>query len=307
MKKWFRLQIFTTREREEQICDYLYQFNISGIQINDYRDIENYEKEKPSWVVLDRSDFIFHEDIVLETYLEYSDRESNSIRQIEKYLSSLDKTTYEIHYLENEDWANEWKKYYQPIEVGEKLLVVPSWIDVSESGRKIIQMDPGMAFGTGQHETTVLCMELLEELEIQNKKVLDIGCGSGILSLTAATLGAAHVTAIDIDELAIDATNMNVRKNNYENIVDAKIGNLTKGLQVEQFDIVLANILFSIIQNLIPELPRYSTKDSYFIFSGILQEQEKQICKNLASIGLHIVNRKQRKDWVALLAAYQHV
>jgi ribosomal protein L11 methyltransferase len=203
------------------------------------------------------------------------------------------------------DWAEAWKAHYHPIAIGEKLIIVPAWLESPDAGRIAIRMDPGMAFGTGTHPTTQLCLELVEQMLGQTQQVIDVGCGSGILSVAARKLGAAFALGVDIDPLAVKVSQENAVLNGVTagcewgagSVIEVKRGDFA----IRQAALVLANILAPIILRLFGDgLTDLVAPGGTLILSGILDTQADEIVQAAAGHGLALVERKQIADWVAL-------
>ena len=200
-----------------------------------------------------------------------------------------------------EDWINNWKQYFKPIPVGQKLLIRPTWEEVKDSGgRTVLDLDPGLAFGTGTHETTRLCMELLEQYVRPGMNVLDVGCGSGILSVAALLLGADKAVGVDIDELAVKTAVENAEINHVEDRFTGICGNLTDQV-TGTYDIVVANIVADVIIMLTKDVAQFMKPDTVYLMSGIIDTREQDV---LAAVEQHftIIDRKEEKGWVALSA-----
>ena len=200
-----------------------------------------------------------------------------------------------------EDWINNWKQYFKPIPVGQKLLIRPTWEEVKDSGgRTVLDLDPGLAFGTGTHETTRLCMELLEQYVRPGMNVLDVGCGSGILSVAALLLGADKAVGVDIDELAVKTAVENAEINHVENRFTGICGNLTDQV-TGTYDIVVANIVADVIIMLTKDVEQFMKPDTVYLMSGIIDTREQDV---LAAVEqpFTIIDRKEEKGWVALSA-----
>lgn len=202
------------------------------------------------------------------------------------------------------DWAEAWKSGYQVLKLGKRLRIVPSWIAYApEPGEVIITLDPGMAFGTGLHPTTQLCLQALEELLVPGMRVLDVGTGSGILSIAAAKLGAAEVLAVDIEAIAVRTARENVALNGVEATVRVEQGSVDDA-ERGTYDLVLANILAEINARLAPHLARHTAPGGWLVASGILDVREPVVERAFGLAGLHIVRRWQQEDWLALGARH---
>jgi len=212
------------------------------------------------------------------------------------------------------DWTELWKEHYKPIRVGKRLIVVPAWLKPELDSNDVpVFMDPGMAFGTGTHPTTQLCLALIEDHIKPNDAVLDVGCGSGILSIAAAKLGAADVLGIDIDSAAVHATNENAQANGVAAKITAQLGSLSN-LQsfdfaqdkppISNFDLTIANILARVIIQLLDEegLAHTIQRNGILILSGILEEQASAVIAALERHGLKVVDQRQSGEWVGIVA-----
>ena len=210
----------------------------------------------------------------------------------------------EFRYIKDENWMTAWKEHYQPIPIGKKLLVLPAWLPNTYPERIAVKIDPSMAFGTGTHPTTRLCMQALEIYQEPDKPVIDVGCGSGILSITAALLGAPHVLAVDIDNAAVVSTKENAQANGVLDKIETGIGSVKEiknGLfSRKRAPVVVANILAPVIIRLFDAgLADLVASDGTIILSGILAEQADSVEAAAATKGLSPVERLQIDDWVA--------
>ncbi len=200
-----------------------------------------------------------------------------------------------------EDWINNWKKYFKPLKVGEKLLIRPTWEDEYDAeGRAVLHLEPGLAFGTGTHETTRLCMELLEKYIHNGDTVLDMGCGSGILSVAAMLLGGKTATGVDIDPLAVKTACENAEINGVGERFTGICGDLAEKV-TGKFNIVLANIVADIVILLSQDAPRFMYEDTVYIMSGIIDTREQDVLDDISDT-FEIIERKEEKGWVAMAA-----
>ncbi len=207
--------------------------------------------------------------------------------------------------IEDEDWMAAWKKNYKPIPIGKKLLILPAWLEQTDKDRQAVKIDPSMAFGTGTHPTTQLCLEMVETYTVPGQVVMDVGCGSGILSIGALKLGARRAIAVDIDPASIKSTGENAAANGVLEAVETGLGSVTEILQgnfsQKQAPLVLANILAPVIIRLFDAgLADLMTPDGRLILSGILMEQFSGVVKAAEAKGLKLIERRQIGDWVAL-------
>jgi ribosomal protein L11 methyltransferase len=202
-----------------------------------------------------------------------------------------------------EDWANSWKAYYKPIKIGERIVVVPAWEKYeAKEGELIVRMDPGMAFGTGSHETTRLVISLLEKYINGGERVLDVGCGSGILAICAAKLGAAECKAYDIDPVAVKVARENIKDSGLEATVSCDVSDLLR--QVDgtggAYNVICANIVADIIIRMTPDIGAYMDEKSVILASGIIVERSDDVVECFEKNGLRVVERAEENGWCAL-------
>lgn len=200
-----------------------------------------------------------------------------------------------------EDWINNWKKYFKPIPVGEKLLIRPIWEqEYDPQGRAVLNLEPGIAFGTGTHETTRLCLELLEKYVRPGCRLLDVGCGSGILSVAGLLLGAQSAVGVDIDELAVKTAVQNAELNGVADRFTGICGNLTDKVS-GTFDVVAANIVADIIIELTASIEQFMRPDTVYLMSGIIDTREQDVL-SVVEKKFDILDRREEKGWIALAA-----
>ncbi len=205
--------------------------------------------------------------------------------------------------LRQEDWENAWKQYYHPIEIGARLAVAPSWEAYPGTGRTVLRLDPGMAFGTGTHETTALCLEVLDGAVQGGERVLDVGCGSGILAVAALLLGAKSALAIDIDPLAVRTARENAQRNGVQNRITVAAGDLASAAS-GRYNIITANIVADAIMRLAPAVPPLLAPGGLFVASGIIKERAGEVAANLSAAGLCVREAREANGWVALVATH---
>lgn len=210
--------------------------------------------------------------------------------------------------IDDEDWMAAWKQHYRPIPIGKRLLILPAWIDEPPGGRIAVKIDPSMAFGTGTHPTTQLCMELLEETVVPGQSVIDVGCGSGILSIGALKLGAAHALAVDIDNAAVRSTRENAQANGVFERIETGLGSVAEvregQFSIRQAPLVLANILAPVIIRLFEAgLASLVSPGGKIVLSGILDTQAQDVIRAAEAKGLRKIDQRQINDWVAIVMA----
>ncbi|MDE3074096.1 MAG: 50S ribosomal protein L11 methyltransferase [Chloroflexota bacterium] len=250
--------------------------------------------------------------VVVRAYVPVDGGEQEKRRSIEQgvwHLSQIDISgvgEITVQELAEEDWASAWKAHYQTRRVGRRLVVKPSWLEYEpQSGDVVVELDPGMAFGTRLHPTTDTCLRLLEDVVHGGERVLDVGTGSGILALSAAGLGAASVLALDVDTVAVEAAAQNVERAGLQDRVLVRRGSLPLSPQsspLSTFDLVLANIIARVLVELAGELRQALRPGGYLLASGIIAEREAEVREAFQRAGLSIERRIQSGDWVTILA-----
>ena len=207
----------------------------------------------------------------------------------------------EFEKMYEEDWANNWKKYYKPSKVGEKIVVKPIWEEYEVKDEElVVELDPGMAFGTGEHETTRMCIQALEKYVQKDSTVFDVGCGSGILAIAAAKLGAKLAVGVDLDPVAVESAKENVGFNNIDNI-EILHGNLIEVIDGKA-DIVVANIIAEIICILTEDVSRVIKPNGYFITSGIIHDRVEMVTNKLEECGFEVVKVNKDGEWNCIIA-----
>lgn len=213
---------------------------------------------------------------------------------------------YEIYTSEcsDDDWKDEWKKYFHTVNITDNIIIKPSWDDYEASEvETVIEIDPGMAFGTGTHETTALCVEFLEKYVPGKKKLLDIGCGSGILMLIGKILGVEKVVGIDIDSNVKDVVIENFEKNNIKDNYEIIIGDLVEDIN-EKYDLVVSNILVDVLTELLENIEKTLEKGATIIFSGIIKDKEEEFLRKIKEHNLVEIDRNEKNNWVSLVFKY---
>ncbi|MGI6204309.1 MAG: 50S ribosomal protein L11 methyltransferase [Anaerovoracaceae bacterium] len=214
-------------------------------------------------------------------------------------------TDVSVKYVDDSEWKDKYREFFRTTELTDRLVVRPSWDDTPvKPGMKIIELDPGMAFGTGGHETTAMCAQLIDEEGCAGKYVLDVGCGSGILSIAAAKLGAERVLGIDIDEEAVTSATENAAKNDPDGVIEIRRGDLTEGVDFTA-DIIAANLVAELIVSFLPDAVRHMRPGAAFICSGILNEKAEMVKDAAEHAGLSVEKEISRGEWTALLGRKQ--
>jgi len=249
-------------------------------------------------------------DVIVKAYIPIDGQEDEQRRRIEEGLWHLSQIQPlpdpEFRILKEADWQTSWKKHFQPIPIGKHLLITPPWITIEESERKVIVLEPGMAFGTGLHPSTRICLEAIEDILQPGDNILDIGCGTGILSIAAVLLGANHVLAVDTDAIAVQTTRENAERNRVAEYIQVESGSLeqVKTLQTETHkpDLIVANILSHVLMDLIQSgLATYVKPKGRIILSGVLAEQIEPLVNLAADADLDLIEVHSEKDWRGLI------
>lgn len=308
--EYTELTVSTTTGGADMVSALLMRLGAAGTQIIDRSDLPDPDKPGRNWELMDRALLDeAPEDVRVKawfdaetapTTLEALQLELDRIR-LEDEPGQFGALTVSASSIREEDWAENWKQYFKPFRVGRHLVVKPSWESWDrQPGDLIIEIDPGMAFGTGTHETTALCIELIEQF-YAGGALLDIGTGSGILAIAAALLGASQVTAIDIDPDAVRVARENVELNGLSHAVTVEQGDLLKGVR-GVYDFAVANILAPVICMLAGPLTQYLKPGGCFVCSGIIREKHDDVWQALTAAGYEILMEKERGDWCAFAA-----
>lgn len=291
------LKAVITSENPDEVCDRLYAMDISSVQIEDAGAFEDFlENNKKYWDYVDES-VVMPKIPRVSFYLENNEDSKNALAEISK---SFDNLT--VEKVCDEDWANNWKEYYKPLHIGKNVVIRPVWEEYTPAeNEKVIALDPGAAFGTGSHETTSMCIELLESVVQNGDRALDVGCGSGILSVAACVLGAHEVCAVDIDELAVKTTMENAALNGIGgDVIDATVGSLTENVS-GKFDVVVANIVADVIISLSKDIGGYMEDCGALICSGIIDDRVCDVKKAFSANGFVVEKALHKKEWNAFL------
>lgn len=306
---WSEIKIVIDEKDIEVVEGVLYSMDIKGLSIEDPKDILEREQGPLTWDFADINIFEYGKDkAVLKAYFhEEIDQEEivkevkDRIRGLEAHGIFLKDYIVTSTTVREEDWANNWKKYYKPTRVGERFLIRPLWEDyTAKEGEIVISMDPGMAFGTGTHETTRMCLEALERYIRKDTRVLDIGTGSGILAIGASLLGAREVVGVDLDPVAVASAKENVSYNDLDNVQILE-GNLMEVVEGEA-DIIVANIIAEIIVVLIDDVHKKLQDGGVFISSGIIKDKEELVTRKLLDSGFFVKETNYQGEWVCIVA-----
>jgi ribosomal protein L11 methyltransferase len=307
--KWMEVSILTTHEAQEAVSEILHRAGAVGVVIEDSNETEIVHEDRYGEIyALDEADFP-EEGIRVKGYFPLESSDPDMILSIRDEVLGLiefglDPGAGEILMEERdeEEWANAWKQYYHPVRISERITVCPTWEAYEPGpGEEIIRLDPGMAFGTGTHATTALCLRLLEKHLTKGCDVIDVGCGSGILSIAAAKLGARSVLALDLDPVAIEVSRENVLTNQVAEQVEVRQNDLLQGV-MGSYDLIVSNILAEVILMFVGDAYRLLKTNGKFIVSGIIQEKASQAREELVAQGFSILDEWDEQDWKAFAA-----
>ena len=302
---WNEISVSTTTLAVELISNIFIESGSKGVMIEDPSDFHLQGQDPLAWDYMEEEVFDFgHEDVRVIGYFSSEEDLDEKLSEIKKrleYVKSLDLDTGSLEILKKvvkqENWENEWKKYFNVQKVSNSIVIKPSWEEyTAKEGEKIIDIDPGMAFGTGTHETTRMCINAIEKYMKQGDSLIDIGCGSGILSIAAAHLGAQRVIAVDLDKLAVKVSKENVELNGFSDTVDVRYGDLTEVID-EKANVIVANIIADIIAKLSENIADFMKEDGYFISSGIINDKKDFVISKLIDNNFEIVEEKNDGEW----------
>ena len=311
--EWIEVFVATSQIGLEPVEGVLYQCGLTGLMIHDEADFAEFlENPNREWDYV--ADELVEEKEELETGITFFLRDNlygrEQLAQIQGALAAVKASEKELDLgslelkmknVQEEDWANNWKKYFNPIEVGEKLLIRPSWRDDYDAGnRKVLNIDPGLAFGTGGHETTRLCLEMCEKYLKEGDSVLDVGCGSGILGIATLLLGADRAVGVDIDETAVRTAAENAEINGVADRFTAICGSFTDKVE-GKYDIVLANIVADAIMFLSKGIKDFMKDDAVYIMSGIIDTRAEEV-KASVSQYFDIIEEHLDNGWACFAA-----
>ncbi|MBR6394023.1 MAG: 50S ribosomal protein L11 methyltransferase [Ruminococcus sp.] len=320
--EWTEVNIFTTTEGIELICSKLMDIGIKGFAIQDAEDFNEFlENKNGQWDYIDEDLMgLSNCETRITVYLPSNNQGVDMLASIRSMLTELKAGDAEKQYgrleaelssIREEDWANNWKQYFKPLKVGEKLVIKPSWEEYNEdSDRIILEIDPASSFGTGQHHTTRLCLELLEKSLSKDDVILDMGCGSGILSIGAMLLGAKRAVAVDIEQNAAETALENAVKNNISpELYETHFGNILSDEKLAseidyKYDIITANIVADVLIAMKDHFVRYIKKGGTLIVSGIIEERMDEVIDALKSVGFSSPEVNIKEGWAAVRFIY---
>ena len=314
---WIELDIYTTSEGIEPLTGSLLGMGINGFVIKDAADFEEFLNDKTiNWDYIDDDLMgLKNCETTVTVYLPENGQGLENLEAVKGELRALKardteckfgRLEYELKNVREEDWANNWKQYFKPLSVGEKLLIKPSWENVPENEtRKILEIDPASSFGTGQHNTTQLCLELIEKYLRPGDDLLDLGCGSGILSIAAVLLGARTIKAVDIDENSVKIARENAVKNHIPGeVYSAYCGNIIEDDNLVRqlgsgYQVVCANIVADVLIGMSKRFRPFHAENGFLIVSGIIDSRKDEVLDTIKSSGFELIEVSNKEDWVA--------
>ena len=321
--KYIELKIHASRQGVEMVSELLMRNGITSVSVDDPADLQDIldKKNEYGWDYIDddvkaRPD----REPVVRAYLEDSEEGRRQLQDLKEKIMNLKSLELEGRFgwdvdfgrlyaeadiVDDEDWKDKWKENFHPTKISETVVVRPTWEEYDpKAGEKVIKIDPGMAFGTGSHETTRLCMQLMERYMPEKDgsvSLLDVGCGSGILSIGGALLGFDRILGIEIDRDAVEVAGQNVCINGVENAVEIRQGDLTEGIEFEA-DMIVANLMADLVIRLAADCKKHLREGGIFISSGILKEKEDEVKNAITDAGFDIMEIAEEGEWCAIAA-----
>lgn len=318
---WTEVSIYTTTNGIEIINGALLRLNINDAVIEDAGVFEDFlSNETLNWDYYDEElAEMKDKESCIKVYLADNDQGRELLGKIYEFIYELKKDNnsidlgrleVETKILNDEDWANNWKQYFKPFVVSDKIVIKPSWEQYNEpsDGKIILEIDPGMSFGTGQHHTTRLCIEQIVKYLKEDMEVLDLGCGSGILSIAALLLGAESCVGVDIDENAVHIAKENAALNNiYDDRFNVYCGDVTEDAKLREkigygkYDVIAVNIIAQVIMGMSCTFPRFLKKGGLVIASGVIKKYLDEVIENFKGLGIEIIEICDSEDWVSIV------
>ena len=309
MENWIEITIHTTNEASEIVESILLDYGSTGVAIEDPTTLEeNLHDDFGTIVELSPTDYP-EVGVIVKGYInelnfddETFNRFKDELEQLGKNINIGEFFKIETTTIQDSDWENSWKDYFDILNIGEKFVIVPTWREYeNEEDKYVINIDPGMAFGTGGHETTSLCIKNLEKYVKPHDNVIDVGCGSGILSIAASYLTDGNLKAVDLDKLAVDVSRENFALNNLENRIEVEEASLlTK--ESKKYDVIVANILAHIIELMLEDAYKLLEDGGYFITSGIIKDKKDELLEKMLEQGFKLVEETSDNEWYSFVA-----
>ena len=308
MENWIEITIHTTNEASEIVESILLDYGSTGVAIEDPTTLEeNLHDDFGTIVELSPTDYP-EVGVIVKGYInelnfddETFNRFKDELEQLGKNINIGEFFKIETTTIQDSDWENSWKDYFDILNIGEKFVIVPTWREYeNEEDKYVINIDPGMAFGTGGHETTSLCIKNLEKYVKPHDNVIDVGCGSGILSIVASYLTDGNLKAVDLDKLAVDVSRENFALNNLENRIEVEEASLlTK--ETKKYNVIVANILAHIIELMLEDAYKLLEDGGYFITSGIIKDKKDELLEKMLKQGFKLVEETSDNEWYSFV------
>lgn len=302
---WLEVSVNTHSESVEVVSSILIELGSKGVSIEDPQDYYQLTDEQLEWLKVQQKDLYETDTVIVKGYFQPSQWSKDSdvllhekLEEIKVYGLQTGPLSVQVREVGEEDWANAWKQYYFPVRVTRFLTVVPSWVDYEkeQDDELLIELDPGLAFGTGTHPTTQLSLTALEQTIRGNESVLDVGTGSGVLSIASKLLGASKVTAFDIDEMATRVAKENIALNPTIGEIEVYENNLLVGVN-QKSDLIVANILAEILLQMPEDAYRNLKDDGSLILSGIIESKANEVKEAYEKAGFTLVERMIMREW----------
>ena len=302
---WLEVSVNTHSESVEVVSSILIELGSKGVSIEDPQDYYQLTDEQLEWLKVQQKDLYETDTVIVKGYFQPSQWSKDSdvllhekLEEIKVYGLQTGPLSIQVKEVGEEDWANAWKQYYFPVRVTRFLTVVPSWVDYEkeQDDELLIELDPGLAFGTGTHPTTQLSLTALEQTIRGNESVLDVGTGSGVLSIASKLLGASKVTAFDIDEMATRVAKENIALNPTIGEIEVYENNLLVGVD-QKSDLIVANILAEILLQMPEDAYRNLNDDGSLILSGIIESKADEVKEAYEKVGFTLVERMTMREW----------
>ena len=308
MENWIEITIHTTNEASEIVESILLDYGSTGVAIEDPTTLEeNLHDDFGTIVELSPTDFP-DVGVIVKGYInelnfddETFERFKGELEQLGQNINIGEFFKIETTTIKDSDWENSWKDYFDILNIGEKFVIVPTWREYeNEENKYVINIDPGMAFGTGGHETTSLCIKNLEKYVKPHDNIIDVGCGSGILSIAASYLTDGEIKAVDLDKLAVDVSRENFALNNLENRIAVEEASLlTK--ETKKYNIIVANILAHIIELMLDDAYKLLEGGGYYITSGIIKDKKDELLEKMLERGFKLVEETSDNEWYSFV------
>ncbi len=316
---WLEVKIYTNKVGIEVLTGILLGLGVTGFVVEDPDDYEEFMTyQGKTWDYMEEGlEQLKDVKHSIKFYLadtiqakEIFNEIKNTVARLKNEEADYGSLEIELGNVKEEDWANNWKKYFHTFNVGEKFVIKPTWEEYDgKENRHVLEIDPSSSFGTGQHFTTRLCIERLENIVTSDTELLDMGCGSGILSIAAYLLDAKHVTSVDIDENSVNIARENFLQNNMtEDKFTLYCGDVTNDdelvnkIGTGKYDVVVANIVADVIIGMKNELKAFLKPNGKLIASGVITDRQDEVCSHLEEIGFKVENITEQNDWISILA-----